>query len=296
MKNFIAKYNAEDNHKFINELLRYSNENNEFGIGYPRCEDFRELLSEVELYENTLNNSICVVYDEEKPIAIGGFLYSDGEDEGYFIGPIITKEYFNEENAKAIMNTILESKNYHFEVLKGVCTEENQILSKCYIDAGWKYLNTNREMCYTIDNKTKEVKWKVNEICKDKLLEYDEIFNILDRTFKWNGNKEEYTEFLKDEYKVGCVMESNAKVIGIVVWAYLKDVDFSRLDYIVVDENYRKKGIGESMINYVINDSNKNGVKNIYLSTGINNKAANVYSKVGFYDTVISSVYERKQN
>lgn len=293
MNNFIVKYNAYDNCKFINELLSYSNHNNEFGIGYPRCEDFGELLSEVKLYYNTLNNSICIVYDEEKPIAIGGFLYTDGESEGYFIGPIVSKEYYNKENVMDIMNIILKSKKYNFEALKGVCTEENQILNKCYIDAGWIYRNTNREMCYTIKNETKEVKWKINELSKDKLLECDEVFQILDRTFKWNGNREEYTEFLKDEYKVACVLE-DTKNIGVVVWSYLNDVDFSRLDYIVVDDNYRKKGIGESMINYVINDSKKKGVKNIYLSTGINNKAANVYSKAGFYDTVISSVYERK--
>jgi len=293
VKKFIIKYNAEDNRKFIDELLKCSNENCELGIGYPRCDDLGELIAEVELYDNTLNNSICVIYDEEKPIAIGGWLYTEGESEGYFIGPIVIKEYFNEENVKNIINLILESKKYHFVDLKGVCTESNKILNKCYKDIGWKYKNTCREMCYDLDNTIKEVKWEVNEFSKDKVSECDDIFNILDTTFNWNGNRENYDELLRNGYNVGCILEGNEKIIGLVVWAYLKDVDFSRLEYIVVHENYRNKGIGESLINYVINDSEKKSVKKIYLSTEINNKAANLYSKTGFYDTVVSNIYER---
>lgn len=293
MKNFIIRYNAEDNYKFINEILKYSNENCEMGIGYPRCNDLGELISEVQIYDNILNNSICIIYYEEKPIGIGGFLYTEGESEGYFIGPIVIKEYLNEENVENIINLIVESKKYNFEVLTGVCTDRNEILNKCYLNTGWKYKNTQREMCYDLDNAIKEVKWKVNEFSKDKVSECAEIFNILDKAFNWDGNRENYNELLRDEYKVACIQEDDEKIIGLVVWSYLKDVDFSRLEYIVVNDKYRKKGIGESMINYIINDSRGNEMENIYLSTGIDNKASNLYSKTGFYDTVVSNVYER---
>ena len=48
------------------------------------------------------------------------------------------------------------------------------------------------------------------------------------------------------------------------------------------------------MINYVINDSR--AMEKIYLSTDIKNNAANLYSKVGFYDTVVSNIYAKSFN
>ena len=47
------------------------------------------------------------------------------------------------------------------------------------------------------------------------------------------------------------------------------------------------------MINHVINNSIDNKVTCIYLNTGINNNAANLYKTTGFYDTVVSNIYER---
>ena len=192
---------------------------------------------------------------------------------------------------EVILNLVLESLKNKCEKFLAVCTDENKVLNKCYIENGWNYKETQREMCFKIDKVKRDVKFKVNELSIDKLKDNEAIFNLLDKNFNWHGHKENYNELLRDEYKTGCVFNNENEVIGVVVWSFLDNVDFSRLEYIVVNENYRNRGIGRAMINHIINDSNNNGVKNIFLSTGIKNNAANLYNLVGFYDTVISNIY-----
>lgn len=293
MNKFKVRYNPEEYKDFINEILVFSNGENEFGIGYPRCDNIEELISEVELYENTLSKSICIIYDENILIGFSGFLYTEGEDEGYIIGPLLKKEYYNKENMEVILNLVLDSFKNKCEKLLAVCTDENKVLNECYIKNGWNYKETQREMCFKIDNIDRDVKFKVNELSIDELKSNEAIFNLLDKNFNWHGDKENYNELLRDEYKTGCVFNNENEVIGAVVWSFLDNVDFSRLEYLVVNENYRNRGLGRAMINYVINDSKDKGVENIFLSTGINNAAANLYSSVGFYDTVVSNIYEK---
>ncbi|QAA32143.1 GNAT family N-acetyltransferase [Clostridium manihotivorum] len=294
MKEFKVEYYTDKDYDFIDKLLKLSNENHHMGIGYPRCEDMKELISEVELYDNKLSESICVILDEDEPIGIGGFLYTEGENEAYFVGPILVDEYLNKENVMKAIKLILESKKYTFEKLTGVCTDKNQALNGSYTAMGWQYKTTQREMQYDIDNTIREVKWQVLELDKDEVSKNNEIFYILDKTFDWDGARDNFNELLRDEYKVGCVLDNENNILGLVVWAYLDNVDFSRLEYLVVNENHRKKGIGEAMINHVINDSSKHNMKSIYLSTGISNEAFKIYTKTGFYDTVVSNIYVRK--
>jgi N-acetylglutamate synthase-like GNAT family acetyltransferase len=294
MKEFRVEYYKDNNYDFVDRLLKASNEDTNMGIGYPRCEGIEELISEVELYDNKLSECICLIFDEDKPIGMGGFLYTEGESEGYFIGPILVEEYFVKENVNYIIKLILESKRYSFKKLLGVCTDKNQTLNESYTATGWKYKTTQREMKYDVDKSIKQVKWQVCELDKTEVKKSQDIFQILDKTFNWGGDRENFNELLRDEYKVGCVLDNEKNILGLVVWAYLEAVDFSRLEYLVVNESNRKNGIGEAMINHVINDANRQNVKNIYLSTGINNAAVRFYNKTGFYDTVVSNIYERK--
>ena len=55
------------------------------------------------------------------------------------------------------------------------------------------------------------------------------------------------------------------------------------LNDLYVEQEYRKMGVGELLINKVIDFAEKNEAKKIELSTGVDNKAAqSLYEKIGF--------------
>lgn len=73
--------------------------------------------------------------------------------------------------------------------------------------------------------------------------------------------------FLKDEYQIGY-----ARVISDKTrFAYITDV--------YIDENFRKKGIGKKIINYVLNHEE---LTDVYQWLLITKDAHGFYSKVGF--------------
>lgn len=294
-KMFSLRPFAKEDKYFVEKMLEHSNVNRAYELGYPRCDNLKELIAEIELYENTLEESIYIIFYEEKPIGISGYLYTPNEGEGYIIGPIVNEEFNFQESMKIIISLVLENKMEMFNTLEAVVSHKNLILDKCYEELGWKYKKTSREMRYDIDGvKKEEGTWSVNLIDKSDKKIVDGSFKLLDKAFRWNGNRDKINELLTDEYKLACVLNERNKVIGVVCWAYLEDINFSRLEYVVVGEKYRKKGIGQALINYIINDSIDNKVKYVYLSTNISNEAVNIYKSSGFYDTVISNIYKEK--
>lgn len=288
----VIRCGTQDDYDFISKMLDYSNMDIKGEIGYPRCDDINELLSEIELYDNSLEESICIIYHMDKPVALSGYLYTPGENEGYLIGPICTQEYYCKKNLKAMIELVLNSRKNMFNKLEAVISINNILLNESYLELGWTLKETQREMCFDINTpQNYSSKYDIKEINENDTTAINDAFVLLDKTFKWNGNRNKIDELLKEEYKLGIAVDKNNNVCGVVSWAYVDDVEFSRLEYLVVKEEYRKKGIGESMINYVINDSIVNKMKRIYLSTSENNDAANLYRKIGFYDTIVSNIY-----
>lgn len=294
-KMFSLKPFSKDDQYFVEKMLEHSRVNREYELGYPKCDNMKELLAEVEMYENTLEKSIYIIFYEDKPIGISGYLYTPNEGDGYIIGPIVNEEFHFKEGLNIIINLVLDNKMEIFNTLEAVVSHKNVVLDQCYSELGWKYRRTSREMRYDIDGvKKEESQWKINLIDKSNKKIIDESFKLLDKAFRWNGNKKKMEELLNNEYKLACVLNERNKVIGFVCWAYLEDISFSRLEYVVVNEKYRKRGIGQALVNYVINSSIDDGVKCVYLSTNIINEAVNIYKAVGFYDTVISNIYREK--
>lgn len=292
---FVLKYVTKKDFDFISKMIEYSNKNHKGELGYPRCDDLTELLSEIELYENTVEESVCSIYHENIPVAVGGYLYTHGENKGYLIGPITIEEYHSKENIKRFIDMILNSKKNIFSKLEVVVSQNNKLLNDSYLELGWNYKITQREMCFDTDTvKDYSSKYIIKEIDKNNVEHIDDVFKLLDKAFKWNGNCENIKELLKEDYKLAGVVDEDNSIIGVVSWSYLRGVDFSRLEYLVVNKDYRGNGIGEALVNYVIKDGIYNKVNRIYLSTDIDNNAANLYKKVGFYDTLVSKIYERR--
>lgn len=124
---FSIRYATQKDYEVISRMIEYSNKNIKDEIGYPDCENLSELLSELELYRNTLEESICLIEYKNIPIALGGFLYTPGESEGYLIGLICAEEYCNKENIKVIIELILNSKKKIFTKVDAVISKNNTL-------------------------------------------------------------------------------------------------------------------------------------------------------------------------
>ena len=57
MEKFIIKYPREWDAGFIDEMLEYSFNNPEAGIGYPRYDKLKDFKAEIEDYDSTLEDS-----------------------------------------------------------------------------------------------------------------------------------------------------------------------------------------------------------------------------------------------
>ncbi|OLN28412.1 GNAT family N-acetyltransferase [Desulfosporosinus metallidurans] len=121
----------------------------------------------------------------------------------------------------------------------------------------------------------------MEEIIKDGIeeMDFEKVTKMLSNAFWCPGIK-------IDEVKKGAI--NSALVVGAFIQdkrqvGYARVIsDKTRFAYILdvyVDENYRKKGIGQKMINYILSH---NELKDVYQWLLITKDAHGVYSKVGF--------------
>lgn len=282
-----------DNMHFLKEMIKKTTDDDNHQLGYPRCDNVEELIEEFNLYDNTIENCVFYVYRNNKPISVIGFLYTENEIEGYLIGPM-TQDYYNtyEINCK-IIEIGLDHISNKINKIFSVVSDKNKILNKCFEANVWNKVDIQREMCFDIvDRKKLFLKYNVIEVDKENTYLVNAILDFYCIYFNWENRQEKSNEILQDEYKLAYIQIDN-KVIGVICWAYIPNVTYSRLEYVAVDKMYQNKGIARSLINYVINDNMKKNIEQIYLSTSYDNTATHLYKKMGFYDTIISTIYER---
>jgi RimJ/RimL family protein N-acetyltransferase len=72
------------------------------------------------------------------------------------------------------------------------------------------------------------------------------------------------------------------KIVGLLThFVGLNHVDW--LDWILVDQRFRKKGLGKAMLNYAIQNAKRNGCHKIWCDTDPNNKQAiKFFKRMGF--------------
>ncbi len=88
--------------------------------------------------------------------------------------------------------------------------------------------------------------------------------------------------------------KSNNKILGVISYSII--YERAELNYIVVSEDYRLKGIGQKLLNFCIEDLEKNKVKTISLEVNKNNKAVNFYLKNNFKIETIRKQYYGKED
>ena len=86
--------------------------------------------------------------------------------------------------------------------------------------------------------------------------------------------------------------KKNNKIIAFISYSII--YERAELNYIVVDEEYRRKGIAQKLLDFVLADLKNNMVENFSLEVNVNNKdAIKFYLKNGFeIKTVRSNYYE----
>lgn len=103
--------------------------------------------------------------------------------------------------------------------------------------------------------------------------DYDSVNNLL-LSFNSNFNIDS-NPFYK------CLVYDDGIIKGCIVFE--KIYDRVELDYIVVDKNYRRCGIGNKLINYLIQYCKTKNISNITLEVNENNiSALSLYKKNGF--------------
>lgn len=89
------------------------------------------------------------------------------------------------------------------------------------------------------------------------------------------------SELSNDLAKYFCVLDDNDKIIAYCgIWQILEEAHITNIS---VSPEYRRKHIGEALLNIVINECYKNMVKFITLEVRVSNEAAiGLYEKYGF--------------
>ncbi len=74
----------------------------------------------------------------------------------------------------------------------------------------------------------------------------------------------------------------DSKPVGFISY-YFDSPFFAKIQFVLVDENYRRQGIAEKMIRYVLERMEKEGAFSVEICTRlINTKARTLYEKLGF--------------
>lgn len=108
------------------------------------------------------------------------------------------------------------------------------------------------------------------------------IAEVLLEIFKKKLKNKADLESIKESYKVFYIAEYNGKIIGTI--ALKKEADnTAKIKRFYVKKSYRKKGIGQKLMNKLVRFAVKNSYKKLVLSTYPEMKEAiEFYRKYGF--------------
>ncbi|HHW12804.1 MAG TPA: ribosomal protein S18-alanine N-acetyltransferase [Firmicutes bacterium] len=97
-------------------------------------------------------------------------------------------------------------------------------------------------------------------------------------------------ELLENERAYYCVAKTATKVVGYVgMWVIL---DEGHITNLAVDPAYRRKGIGRALLEHLITEGKKRGVRFLTLEVRSSNLVAQqLYRKLGFYEAGVRPGY-----
>jgi GNAT superfamily N-acetyltransferase len=126
--------------------------------------------------------------------------------------------------------------------------------------------------------KLKRTDWK--DILKLKKQSESKIVIKYDTEYRLKDEKEYIDETLKKGIIIGFFQDS--ELIGTGGIAIFKDYGYGVIRQMYVNPKYRRKGVGNKIINYLEDYAKKLKIKNIRLDVFYRNPAKNFYNKQGY--------------
>lgn len=126
--------------------------------------------------------------------------------------------------------------------------------------------------------------------------DFDWIF-LLDSYVNVTRSRKEVQEEIQNYSGDIYVATINKKVIGFISLSYPFWDKVAMIDYLAVEENYRKQGIGRLLIHHVLKRAQELSMRYVCVQTGLWNLGAiNFYKRVGFSLRGVFPEYEGEGN
>jgi ribosomal-protein-alanine N-acetyltransferase len=140
-----------------------------------------------------------------------------------------------------------------------------------------------------MEREGKEIKQrlKIQTMCPDDV---PVVVELEKQNFSIPWSAQSFRSVLDDEFSYGLVGILDGKIIAYAVFGVLED--YAELWNIAVDEQYRRMGIGESMLCYIIGTCRESGVYSLFLQVRESNETAqNLYQKNDFTFVMVQKNY-----
>ena len=233
-----------------------------------------------DYFINMINNqNILLLYkNENKPI---GYIFAKKIDDKYLIdGLYIDINFRNKGIAKKLIKVIIKEiySLGDYEIFINVL-KENKVAVNLYKNIGFIVEQEDELKFYMCYNKYKLENASIKDIERIKKYKLNTIFE-----YAKDLDKEEVEKIYNYVNKTisNQIFEyKNIVLNNIIVGSFLitKNENGLLLDEIFIEEQYRNKGIGTSIIKDVVSKSNSNVYLWVYKD---NIKAFNLYNKIGF--------------
>ena len=233
-----------------------------------------------DYFINMINNqNILLLYkNENKPI---GYIFAKKIDNKYLIdGLYVDINFRNKGIATKLIKVIIKEiyllgdYNIFINVLK-----KNKVAVNLYKNIGFIAEQEDELKFYMCYNKYKLENASIKDIERIKKYKLNTIFE-----YAKNLDKEEVEKinnYVNKTISNQIFEYKNIVLNNIIVGSFLitKNENGLLLDEIFIEEQYRNKGIGTSIIKDVVSKSNSNVYLWVYKD---NIKAVNLYNKIGF--------------
>ena len=259
------------------------------------CDNFLTLLIQDERkYDNTIdekfvvkdyfinminNQNILLLYkNENKPI---GYIFAKKIDDKYLIdGLYIDINFRNKGIATKLIKVIIKEiySLGDYEIFINVL-KENKVAVNLYKNIGFIVEQEDELKFYMCYNKYKLENASIKDIERIKKYKLNTIFEYAKDLDK--EEVEKINNYVNKTISNQIFEYKNIVLNNIIVGSFLitKNENGLLLDEIFIEEQYRNKGIGTSIIKDVVSKSNNNVYLWVYKD---NIKAVNLYNKLGF--------------
>ena len=233
-----------------------------------------------DYFINMINNqNILLLYkNENKPI---GYIFAKKIDDKYLIDGLYVDINFRNKGIATKLIKVIIKEIYSlgdYEIFINVL-KENKVAVNLYKNIGFIVEQEDELKFYMCYNKYKLENASIKDIERIKKYKLNTIFEYAKDLDK--EEVEKINNYVNKTISNQIFEYKNIVLNNIIVGSFLitKNENGLLLDEIFIEEQYRNKGIGTSIIKDVVSKSNNNVYLWVYKD---NIKAVNLYNKIGF--------------